>query len=420
MVITITIIIVVAIFGIVVALSRSLPYPLPSGDFKVGTVKLDIEDSSRTEWALDEKHQNRRFVTRIWYPAKPTGKETMLPIMEKPYSEGMKKLYGLPVGKEKPSYSHIDAPVLLEEKPFPILIFTHGVGSFMTQNLSSIEDLVSQGFIVMSLSFPYESVTTVFSDGSVIKMKDIEVFKAGMSTLSKNKDFISQFIDNTEEMKNSDPELASAASIALGQKYLTLYPDMKVWLDTRVEDIAYLINSFDKISIADQNLIDVADIDNIGLFGHSFGALTTLQFLMTKDLPTVKCGIALDVPFFNLDATSDVSLKAPILFMSSDFIKLSGRKVKLRGLNDFLKHFTNETLHEANIKGAAHYNFSDMNYLPKLMKLTPMLGSISQKEAARIMKYYLDAYFNGHLKGGDLSKIENSISSEVEFRELIK
>jgi hypothetical protein len=139
---------------------------------------------------------------------------------------------------------------------------------------------------------------------------------------------------------------------------------------------------------------------------------------MKKDMPAVKCGIALDVPFFNMDSASDISLKAPILFMSSDYIKLKGSKVKLRGLNDFLKHYTNETLHEANVKGAAHYNFSDMNYLPKFMKLTPMLGSISQKEAARIMTFYLDAYFKGHLKDEDLNKIEDSISSEVEFREI--
>ncbi len=75
----IIIIITIVILGTVVwAMSRSLHYPIPSGEFKVGTVILDLEDSSRTEWAFPEKHQNRKFVTRVWYPAKPTGKETML------------------------------------------------------------------------------------------------------------------------------------------------------------------------------------------------------------------------------------------------------------------------------------------------------------------------------------------------------
>jgi Platelet-activating factor acetylhydrolase, isoform II len=417
----IIIIITIVILGTVVwAMSRSLPYPIPSGEFKVGTVILDLEDSSRTEWALPEKPQNRRFVTRVWYPAKPKGTETMLPIMEKPYSEGMQKLYGIPTGKERPSYSHINAPIHEGEKPFPILIFTHGAGSFMTQNLTSIEELASQGFIVMSLSFPYESVATVFSDGSVIRMNDIEEFKAGMNKLAKNKDFISKFARNTEAMKNSDPQMAMASSVALGEKYMQLYPNMKIWLDTRVEDVAYLINNLDNICIEKQKLITIADIDNIGLFGHSFGALTTLQFLMKKEFPAVKCGMALDVPYFNMDSTSDISLKAPILFMSSDYIKLSGSKVKLRGLNDFLKHYTNETLHEVNVKGAAHYNFSDMNYMPKFMTFTPLLGSISQKEAVKIMKFYLDVYFKGHLNGENLKKIEDSISSEVEFREIFE
>lgn len=401
-------------------MSRSLPYPIPSGQFKVGTVILDLEDSSRTEWALPEKYINRKFVVRIWYPANPTEKEAMLPIMENAYSKGMQELYGLPVGKEKPSCSYINAPVCLGEKPFPILIFTHGVGSFMTQNLTSIEELTSQGFIVMSLSFPHESVATVFSDGSVVKMKNIKEFKSGMKKLAKDKTFISQFVKNTNEMKSQDPKVAKASSLALGEKYLQLYPNMNVWLDTRIDDIAYLISKLDAINIEDQKLIEIADVDNIGLFGHSFGALTTLEYLMKKDLPALKCGIALDVPYFNMDSASDISLKAPVLFMSSDNIKLSGRKIELRGLNDFLKYHTEEKLHEANVKGSAHYNFSDMNYLPRFMKLTPMLGSISQKEASKIMTFYLDAYFKGHLKGEDINRIEDNISSEVEFREIIK
>ena len=97
---------VVLILGVSLwAMSRSLSYPIPRGEFKVGTVILDLEDSSRTEWALPEEHQNRKFVARIWYPAKPTSKEAILPIMEIPYSKGMNKLYGFPVGKEKHSYS---------------------------------------------------------------------------------------------------------------------------------------------------------------------------------------------------------------------------------------------------------------------------------------------------------------------------
>lgn len=286
----------------------------------------------------------------------------------------------------------------------------------MTQNLTSMEDLASQGFFVISLSFPYESVATVSSDGSVIEMKNIEGFKAGMNKLAKDKKIIVEFANHTEDMKNSNPELAKTSSIALGEKYLQLYPDMKVWLDTRMDDLDFLLNNLDKISIGKQKLNSVADIDNIGLFGHSFGALTTLEFLMKKDFPAVKCGIALDVPYFILDAESDISLKAPVLFMSSDYIKLSDTKVKLSGINDFLKHYTDKSLHEANIKGAAHYNFSDMNYLPKFMTFTPLLGSISQAEAARIMAFYLDTYFKGHLNDGNLNKIENSISSAVEFR----
>ena len=410
---------IIALLGISVwFVSFSLPYPEPKGKFNVGTVLMELEDPSRKEWALSEKNQSRKFVVRIWYPANPTGNETMLPIMEKPFSKGIQDLYGFPGGKEKPSQSYIDAPVCLGDALFPVLIFTHGAGSFMTQNLTSMEELASQGFMVISVSFPYESVAAIFPDGSVVRMKDMEKFKKDMSILSKNKEFASLFAKNIEDMKNPDPNKANAACITLGKRYLQLYPDIKIWLETRMADIEYLINAFDEIRIQEYKFSDIADTRNIGLFGHSLGALTTLKFLMEKDIPAVKCGVALDVPFFNIDSTADISLKAPVLFMSSDFIKIADSKVKLKGVNDFLKHYTNKTLYECNVKGTAHHNFSDMNYLPRFMKFTPMLGSISQKEAAKIMSYYLNVYFKGHLKGEDFNKLKDSISSEVIFREI--
>jgi len=410
---------IVVVLGTVIwVISRSLPYPIPSGHFKVGTVILDMEDSSRMEWAVSEEQKGRQFVTRIWYPANPTGKEKMLPIMEKAYAEGMQALYGFPVGAERPSYSHINAPVYLGETAFPILIFTHGGASFMTQNLTSMEELASQGFIVISLSFPYESVATIFSDGSVINMKNMNAYKAGMRELSKDKVLIKQFVENIEKMKSTNPELAKESSVQLGEKYVQIYPDMTIWLDTRVEDISYLINNLEKLSIGKQKLTDIADTENIGLFGHSLGGITTLKFLMEKDFPSVKCGIVLDAPYYITDATSNLSLTCPVLFMSSDYIKLANNKVKLKGANDFLKDYTNEDLYEVNVKGAAHFNFSDVNYLPKYMEFTSMLGSIPQEEAVRIMAFYLENYFKGYLKGGDLKKIEESISSRVEFRKI--
>lgn len=400
--------------------TRSLPYPTPAGKFKVGTVIMDMEDSSRAEWALPENEQNRKFVVRMWYPASLTGKEALLPIMEKPYAKGMSKMYGFPTGKELPSHSHINAPVYQGAEKFPIVIFTHGGGSFMTQNLSSMEELASQGFVVMSLSFPYESVATVFADNSVVYMKNLKGFKERMSVMVKDKDFASQFAKYTEEMKNPDPEKAKASSIALGEKYLQLFPEMNTWLNTRIDDISYLINNLGDISLQQHKLSDIAETDNIGLFGHSFGALTTLKFLMTNEVPSVKCGIALDAPYFIMDPASDISLKAPVLFISSDYQKIAGNKIRLNGINGFLKNYTDKTLHEANVKGSAHYNFSDMNYLPRFMKLTPMLGSIPQKEAAEIMTHYLNIYFRGHLKGEDLNKLNNSINSRVSFREIDK
>lgn len=399
-------------------LSQSVPYPEPKGKFKVGTALLSFTDSLRNEWAVSDKKIPRRFVARVWYPANPKGTETLLPIMEKEFSKGMNKLYGFPVGKEIPSHSHQNAEVAQDDSQYPILIFTHGVGSFLTQNLSSMEELAAQGYVVFSLSFPYESVVTVFPEGETIGMDNIEKFKEGMSILQKDKEFAAEFVKNTEGMKHPEPTHAMESSIALGEQYLQLYPDMKVWLDYRIQDISFLLNSLNEVRIMGKMLEEFADVENIGVFGHSFGGLTTLKLLMETNSPSIKCGIALDVPYFILDKKSDVSLTSPILFMSSDFIKIAGDKVKLGGINNYLKHFTNQPLYECNVSGAAHYNFTDMNYTPRFMKLTPMLGSIPQDEAARILSEYQKTFFNIFLKGENPEKLNEKVSDSVNFEEI--
>lgn len=410
---------IIIILGIAVLItSCSLTYPTPSGKYKVGTTLLEFEDSSRTEWAEPEKNQNRKFVVRMWYPAKPTGEETRLPIMEKPYSEGMSKLYGFPGGSEEPSQSYQNAQILQTETPYPILIFTHGGGSFATQNLTSMEELASQGFLVISMSFPYESVATIFPDSTVVEMKDLEEFKKNMENIAEDKEFNTKFAANTEALKNPNPQKAKEASIELGKDYLKLYPQIKTWLDTRIVDLSYLINSLDEISIQNFKLTEIADKNNIGLFGHSLGALTTLKFLMEKELPAIKCGISLDVPYFNFDSESSISLNTPVLFMSSDKIKIGDSEVRLSGTNDFLAHYTEKQLHECTVKESAHYNFTDMNYVSPLLKFTPLLGSISQKEAAKILTHYLNAYFKHHLQGESINKLYENISEEVVFREI--
>lgn len=415
------IITIVIIIGVSILFSGcSLSYPTPTGEFKVGTVLLELEDSNRNEWVISEQNRNRRFVVRIWYPAKPTGKELRLPIMEKPYSEGMSKLYGLPGGSEKPSQSYQNASVLQTEIPYPIIIFTHGAGSFATQNLTSMEELASQGFLVMSMSFPYESAATIFPDSTVIEMADLEEFKTNMENIVKDKEFNTKVAANIEALKNPNPQKAKEASIELGKVYSKLYPQIKTWLDTRIADLSYLINSVDEIHIDNIKLTDIADKNNIGLFGHSLGALTTLKFLMEKELPAIKCGISLDVPYFNLDSESSISINAPILFMNSDKLKIGDSEVRLSRTNDFLAHYTEMPLHECTVKGSAHYNFTDLNYVSPLLKFTPLLGSISQKEAAKILTHYLNAYFGYHLKNENIDKLNDSISSEVSFREILK
>ena len=69
--------------------------------------------------------------------------------------------------KHAPTNAYEDAPLLAGAKELPTLFYSHGYGSFLSQNSALMEDLASHGYVVYSVQHTYDSSATVFPDGSV-------------------------------------------------------------------------------------------------------------------------------------------------------------------------------------------------------------------------------------------------------------
>ena len=164
---------------VILALSAALAalFPVPelpalTGPFQVGTTVLHYVDTSRTEYYSPDPGGPRELMVQIWYPAEPGPASLPGPWMAEAAIAGPAIASRL----ELPAFlfSHLslarthavaEAPVAARETPYPVLLFSHGWGGLRTQNISQVEELASQGYIVAALDHTFGAVVTVFPDG---------------------------------------------------------------------------------------------------------------------------------------------------------------------------------------------------------------------------------------------------------------
>ncbi len=127
------------------------------------------------------------------------------------------------------THTKIGPPMVADQRRHPVLLFSAGYGWMPREYTSFIEELVSHGYVVVSVSHTYWDLVTVFADGS--------------STLG-----VLNFNNET------DPQRDAEAVVWLG--------DLQLVLDT--------LSAIDA-NDTDGKLTGRLDLTHIGAFGHSFG-----------------------------------------------------------------------------------------------------------------------------------------------------
>jgi len=155
--------------------------PAPSGPFGIGRVGYEWIDASRPDtFSANNSGAHRDLMVYLWYPSPRTDTKrtgTYLP--------GAKQMDASPevqrrVGDEfGPSWEQIvsgdlvshtveNAPVADAPRHFPVVVFSHGLGSVGFAYTSLIEDLVSHGYAVASIEHTYTAMAVVFPNGRVV------------------------------------------------------------------------------------------------------------------------------------------------------------------------------------------------------------------------------------------------------------
>ncbi len=315
--------------------------PVPTGGYAVGTKTFTVYNTRKE--VLDKKGGSMRHVpARLYYPVLKDSVEgcERARSMTRCETIGIKKAFMIPLNYDKmeasgelESEAFIDAP-FIEGMKFPLIVFNHGYFSYVEGNSFLLTDLVSHGYVVLSVGHPYEGAGTDFDDGTSqvldksLANKMYHPFLPGILGVIR----LTKFKGTFEEKAVKFDEFQN--------KYCGFLQDrIDEWIKDTDIAVDYLKKTFPE-------LIDLSN--GIGVSGHSHGGAVAYQYCLRRDEYT--CGINIDGGLFG--NTEGI--------MNKPFLQLSCKDNEGVVTRGYIRH--SAPAYKVLFRDMKHIAFSDMKY----------------------------------------------------------
>ena len=352
----------------------------PNGKYNIGTQVYFWTDSSRGEVYTTDPTDYRELMVQIWYPAEGGENYQRAPHVTFPKKSisSIAKTAGLPAsfgnhGTQLVSNSVFGLSPIQNEK-FPLILFSHGDGGLLTQNTSQVEELVSNGYIVIACNHTYNASITFDKDGNPIPYK--------------------QNVSWNEQAQYH-------------KKYYT-----NLLINYRYQDLAFLLQTLKQNNLNDGSVNPFKnniDFENVGAMGHSMGGGTTYIAMLKNN--EVKAGVALDGWFFGLlNEDAQTNTKKPFLHIGQEQFLDKDIEGDINFSKDGKRNFdiyntilaTNKESYGVYIKNSLHYSYTDMKLIynqgaPLSLPLDS-LGGVDKKIVEEVMDNTVLEFFNYTLK----------------------
>lgn len=406
-------VVLVALAILPIALFPVAPLPKPGGPYPVGVRTFEAADASRPGVFAAEPGEPRRLLVRVWYPAgsvaglKPAPYFSDLEARTTARSVGA--MFGFPpfitFQKHVRTNSYAGAPLLPGAKGLPVVFYSHGYTSYLSQNTALMEHLASHGYVVFSVQHTYDSAATAFPDGTVAGV-DPELARI------------------SEAAAKEGPPKAQAEALA-GR---TLDARFEGWLAHREaaqKEQARLLKSGvvwtqDRIFVHDRlqsgdvpadirPIAAAGDLARVGQMGMSFGGATSGTVCVIDR----RCGagINLDGGDFPFQAFA-TQVPVPFLMFHSDLDNLYGAlgvkgEAPLRSFNEFSYEALGGTgprppVYRVMLKDTEHLGLSDSSLFMRRPVRDPILGKAPAKVMVGAQNDFVLAFFERHLRGQDV------------------
>ena len=172
--------------------------PTPTGQYKIGSQYIHVT-TDEEETITNQEVDKREFMVKVWYPSNSSEGQR-----EKYLDEGGRKGFAAKYNLPENTFGYLDKiETNTFQEPefaagtFPVLIFSHGYYSNAYGYYALIEEVVSQGFIVLNINHTYESVGSKFPTGE-LKLYDKEYDKK-----HNNEEMGSMDWEGTEDFKKA-------------------------------------------------------------------------------------------------------------------------------------------------------------------------------------------------------------------------
>lgn len=358
----------------------------PEGAFGIGTVAFSWMDEDREETFAAGRGTKRELRIQIWYPADKEARGTTsayLPDSEV-YTKAFHEILGLPQMlfsslKYVRTHAVEQAALSPAEASYPVLIFSHGLHGYESQNTFQTEQLVSEGYIVVGINHTYSSLASVFPDGRVALFDSQG--KKGFEELQFD------FMDKLNE----------------------------IW----VEDVKFVLDKLEALNDNDTDgrFTGHLDLERTGMFGHSFGGATTLQMLLGDS--RIQAGLNMDGVLFGEKRIPAAGVGKPFLVLSADST-IAGTSV----MSDDQIAAMGTTRSEADayykevyaryepvtaggnywitLDNTTHLSFSDLYLFSPLLE---WMEGVDARETQRLVNELTLEFFNHYLKGQPLQRL---------------
>ena len=367
--------------------------PKPTGEFFVGTRNLFFTDNSRKEKLTVKGGDKRMLQVKIWYPSDVKGETENMYLKDysaetlwanyKVFNDSKSFFDSL---KQYKTFSYENIPVSNKQKSFPLIFFSQGYYFGLDDYYTALmENLASHGFIIVSITHPYDQVITNTAEGIVLNIKKWRMTKAYLQW------------KKVEFLHKKNPDTTNARQV---NRILKAYlRGMKVFhrsVNLWVKDVQFVMDTLEKLNngVVNYPFYGKLDFSRVGTMGQSVGGAVSGQLCYVDQ--RIKAGVNLDC--FQFGDLYNHEMNKPFMLLQSE-------SYPLWQIANKVIYSNTKPFYSFHIKDSRHFIFTDCSIFPVKFsdKLKELVGEGDKYGNINLINEYLVDFYNHHLNNAPFS-----------------
>lgn len=333
--------------------------PAPSGPETVGTMTLELSLPDSEEMYGPRPGRARELVVQVFYPALPDS-ETDSGMIHPDWpviAPELARSVGLPswfLSHLSYTQTHTYEGLSVAPGTYPVIVYSHGWQGYRSLALNQIENLVSNGYIVIAPDHTYTAVATVFEDG----------------------DLVPYWPEALPDGEDVDPDAHDEAAALL--------------VETHANDLLGILGALEEGASGPFGEVSGSiDMTRIGMYGHGVGGGAAVSVCLTEEACDAVLGMDPWVEHLP-DRTLAISATRPAMFLrSAEWDDLPNDAI-LRGIAER----SEATTYWIGIDGSGHNDFLMFPLFSPLADEIGLRGPIGAGRMIPILNQYLIGFFD--------------------------